>query len=233
MGATTDVDVSWHAINDEVGHAFALRSPRSLCGVTRRAEYWDWPVQTRCAVCLEVVEEGAAPEAIGRVERTSHEDEGETHVPLLTVTAGGPELPENVYSVTLRKIEGPKSIFPQSGPNAGQEVQIFDWLFEVDEGEYEGTEIQATTSTASGPRSKMYSWITALMGGKAPAIGATFEAADLEGFRAIATVSRTETGWPRIENLGAFPVAPVRPAVARQPTPLRPGVEKSKSDVPF
>lgn len=159
-------------------------------------------------------------------------------MPLLTVTAGGPEIPENVYSVTLTKIEGPKSIFPQSGPNAGQEVHIFDWLFTVDEGEYEGTEIQATTSVASGPRSKMYSWITALMGGKAPAIGATFEAEDLEGFRAIATVVRSETGWPRIENLGAFPVAPVRPAAVprpapRQVAPLRPVVEKPKSDLPF
>jgi hypothetical protein len=237
-----DAVLSWHATRDQVGHAFAPHAPRSFCGVPRRAEYWDWPARTRCAVCLEVVEQAGAPEPVGRVERTTHEDEGDKNVPLLTVTAGGPELPEAVYSVTLMKIEGPKSIFPQSGPNAGQEVQIFDWLFQVDEGEYEGTEIQATTSTASGPRSKMYSWITALMGGKAPAIGATFEAEDLQGFRAIATVSRTEAGWPRIENLGAFPVAPVRPAAARsvaptapprQPTPLRPAGQKSKNDVPF
>lgn len=139
----------------------------------------------------------------------------------ITVTAGGPEIEAGAYAVTLAKLEGPKTITPQSGPNAGLEVEILDWLFTVDEGLYAGTEIQGTTSMASGPRSKMYSWLTALMNGKAPAIGATFEAEDLIGFRAIATISKSEAGWPRIESLGAFPVA--APAVAPRPA-VRPTV---------
>lgn len=150
-------------------------------------------------------------------------------MPLITVSQGGPDIEPGVYSVTLAKLEGPKIIYPQSGPNAGQEVEIFDWTFQVDEGDYTGTDIQATTSTASGPRSKMYSWITALMSGKAPLVGATFEAEDLCGLRAIATIGKSETGWPRIENLGAFPVTqprgtaprPVAPAAA-VPRPLAP-----------
>ncbi len=142
-------------------------------------------------------------------------------MPLITVSQGGPDIEPGVYSVTLAKLEGPKIIYPQSGPNAGQEVEIFDWTFQVDEGDYTGTDIQATTSTASGPRSKMFSWITALMSGKAPAVGATFEAADLCGLRAIATISKNEAGWPRIENLGAFPVTQPRGMAPRSVAPAR------------
>ena len=125
--------------------------------------------------------------------------------PFVTVSSGGPDIPDGVFSVTLTAIEGPKTITPQNGPNAGQDVDIFEWAFVVDEGDYENTEIQATTSTASGPRSKMFAFLTALMGGRAPQVGTSFEVTDLVGRRALATIRRSDSGWPRIENLGALP----------------------------
>lgn len=127
-------------------------------------------------------------------------------MPLITVSQGGPDIAAGVYAVALVKIEGPKTITPQNGPNAGQDVDIFDWTFVIADGnEYDGTEIQATTSTASGPKSKMFSYLTALHSGRPPAVGSSFESADLVGKMALATISRPDNGWPKIENLGAIP----------------------------
>jgi hypothetical protein len=142
------------------------------------------------------------------------QEQGEREVPFMTVSSGGPDIDDGVYPVTLTAIEGPKTITPQNGPNAGQDVDIFEWAFVVDEGDYENTEIQATTSTASGPRSKMFAFLTALLDGKAPQVGTSFEVTDLVGRRALATIRRSESGWPRIENLGALP-AQMRTAPAQ------------------
>jgi hypothetical protein len=124
----------------------------------------------------------------------------------ITVGSGGSDIPAGVYPVTLTGIEGPKTITPRSGPNAGQDVDIYSWNFVVDEGEWENEEIEATTSTASGPRSKMYAFLTALFGGQAPPPRTSLEISDLTGRRALATIELVD-GWPRIVNLGAMPQA--------------------------
>lgn len=123
----------------------------------------------------------------------------------ITVTGGGPDIEPGVYLCVLTKVEGPKSISPQRGPNAGQTINIFDWTFEVFEGPYAGTELRGTTSAATGPRSKMYGWLTALLGGQPPVEGTQFNENDLTGRLALATIMRDEGGWPRIETLSALP----------------------------
>lgn len=129
-------------------------------------------------------------------------------MPLIEVKAGGPEVPDGAYPVTLVDITGPKTIVAQNGPNAGEEFQIFEWLFAIDDGPFENVEIPDSSSTAAGPKSKLYGWITALMNGVPPQVGAKFEASDLKGRRAIATIGRKNPGdWPRITNLGAMPVS--------------------------
>jgi len=143
-------------------------------------------------------------------------------VPLISVTTGGPDIDPGTYPVTLVDIEGPKVITPQSGPTAGQEMEILVWKFAVDEGEFEGTEIEATTSTNTGPKSKVYGFLTALLGGKPPAENAQFEATDLAGRRALATVERPENGWAKIRSLVALPVANLsRGVAAATGAPLR------------
>ncbi len=136
-------------------------------------------------------------------------------MPFITVTQGGPDIPDGVYPVTLVEIKGPKTVTAQRGPKAGQDIDLLDWVFAIDEGEYAETTIESSTSTASGPKSKMYSYLTALFGGKAPAVGASFEATDLCGRRALATIRRDDTGWPRIENLGAMPASMLSAGLAR------------------
>jgi hypothetical protein len=110
-----------------------------------------------------------------------------------------------VYIVVLTKLDGPKSITPQRGPNAGQTVVVYDWTFEILDGDYAGTELRGTTSAASGPRSKMYSWLTALMGGTPPAEGTVFTEDSLLGQACLATILRDDSGWPKIEQLAGLP----------------------------
>lgn len=175
-------------------------------------------------------------------------------MPFITVSqGGGSEIPDGVYPVTLVEIKGPKTVTAQRGPKAGQDIDLLDWIFAVDEGDFDGTPIEASTSTASGPKSKMYAWLTALFNGVAPQVGATFETTDLYGRRALATIKNSD-GWPRIENLGAMPAsmqqrafaaqtgvavqAAPAPSVAPAPTPLPiqqivPPQPAATDDLPF
>lgn len=127
--------------------------------------------------------------------------------PFITVTPGGPEvpIPDGVYTVTLTEINGPKTVTAQRGKNAGKDIDLLDWIFAIDAGPLEGNEVEASTSTASGPRSKLYGFLTALFGGQAPPIGTQVGKDHLIGRRALATIRTDESGWPRIENLSALP----------------------------
>jgi len=146
-------------------------------------------------------------------------------MPEFTVSSGGgSNLEDGVYTVTLVNIKGdptdpensPKMVTARSGPKAGQEIGLWDWYFAVDDGgPFDGETIQASTSVSSGPKSKMYAFLTALLGGKAPEPGQTFKNADLYGRRALATIRKDENGWPRIENLGAIPRSMLQQEFAR------------------
>jgi hypothetical protein len=95
----------------------------------------------------------------------------------------------------------------QRGPNAGQDIELWDWYFAVDNPGQPGDaiELNESTSTASGPRSKMYAYLTALRNGVPPAIGENIQFESLYGRSALATIRKDDTGWPRIVNLGAMP----------------------------
>ena len=80
----------------------------------------------------------------------------------ITITAGAPQIDidPGTYEVTLIDISEPRTIFPQTGPNSGKEVTLRDWTFALED----GTEIRGSASTAAGPKSKTFSWMTALLG---------------------------------------------------------------------
>lgn len=158
----------------------------------------------------------------------------------ISAGAGGSEIPDGVWPVILSDIRGPKTVTAQRGPNAGQDIDLLDWVFAVDAPgtPLDGKQIEASTSTASGPRSKMFAYLTALLGGVAPAVGAAFEKPQLLGRRALATIQRDTDGWARIVNLGALPAqfqaAPAAtPAPAAAPQqPVAIGAAKA-DDLPF
>lgn len=155
---------------------------------------------------------------------------------IITVTAGAPQvdIDPGVYEVTLTEIKEPRAIFPQSGPNAGKEVSLRDWIFSLED----GTELRGSASTASGPKSKTYAWLTALLGGVPPAVGSSYPRDQLIGRMALATIVIDEGGWPKIQNLSALPkarpvaVAPPAP-VAEAPNRAQPVAVAAVSDLPF
>jgi hypothetical protein len=164
----------------------------------------------------------------------------------ITVTAGAPQvdIEPGVYVVTLVDISEPRTIFPQTGPNAGKEVTLRDWTFALDD----GTEIRGSASTASGPKSKTYAWLTALLGGTPPVVGQSYPKPQLVGRLALATISIDEGGWPKIQNLSAMPrqqvqapaaapaaAAPAAPAAPRSRAAAQPvaAAATASNDLPF
>lgn len=129
-------------------------------------------------------------------------------MPFTTISAGA-NIPDNwqdgVYPVILSDIVGPKTVTAQRGPKAGQDIELYDWQFVVESGRFENLQIDASTSTASGPKSKMYAFLTALFGGKAPPIGTNLEKGDIVGRSALATIQMDDNGWLRVTNLSALP----------------------------
>jgi hypothetical protein len=147
----------------------------------------------------------------------------------ITITAGAPatDLTPGVYQVTLVEISEPRTIYPQTGPNAGKEVQLRDWVFALED----GTEVTGSASTASGPKSKTYAWLTALLGGTPPTVGQSYPKSQLLGREALATITIDDGGWAKITNLSARPkarataaeepgVAAAQPAVADDQLPF-------------
>lgn len=165
----------------------------------------------------------------------------------IEIKANGPDIPEGVYPVLLTEIAGPKVVTAQRGPNAGKDIELLDWKFVIDTpGQpYDETPIEASTSTASGPRSKMFAYLTALFGGVAPPVGTRLERDQIVGRSALATVQKDADGWLRITNLGAAPVThqsaaqvPAQPAPAPEPvaataSPVREAVARASGDLPF
>ena len=148
---------------------------------------------------------------------------------IITISAGAPasDLTPGVYEVTLTDISEPRAIFPQSGPNAGKEVQLRDWTFHLED----GSAIVGSASVASGPKSKTFAWLTALLGGTPPAINSSYPRDQLYGREALATIAIDEGGWAKIANLSArpkaraaAPVAAAPVAAPAQPVPAQPVV---------
>jgi len=164
----------------------------------------------------------------------------------ITVSAGGPspenDLPDGVYPVILSALSDPKTVTARRGPKAGQDIDLIDWTFAIDAPGHplDGRELPESTSTASGPRSKMYSFLTALFGGTPPPAGTKLTKEHLLGRRALATVTHDEGGWLRIGNLGAIPTTmpvaapvPATAPVAVAPPPVAEPVAVGPSQLPF
>jgi hypothetical protein len=124
---------------------------------------------------------------------------------IITISNPAPNIGPGNYMVKLFDISDPKTITPRSGPSAGQEVDVRDWDFAIvlDDGT-DGPHIRATTSMATGPLSKAYAFLAALLG-RQPKDGEEFELHDLVGLEAIATIGLSDSGYPRIETLGPLP----------------------------
>jgi hypothetical protein len=145
----------------------------------------------------------------------------------ITISNGAPSIDPGVYLVTLLDIGEPREFVPQTGPNAGETVKVRDWKFAV--GEDGEEEFEQSVSLSTGPRSNTYKWMTALLGGVPPQVGQTYPKAQLVGREAIATIEHNATGWPKITNLSAKPVAKAKPS----PVAAAPVQQAADGDLPF
>jgi len=85
----------------------------------------------------------------------------------------------------------------------GEDRAVFEWKFGlVDDDEIE---VNGLTSQNTTPRSKLVTWVAALLGPEATKVGAEYDEKDLIGKRALVTIGINEAGWPRISDVGPLP----------------------------
>lgn len=131
----------------------------------------------------------------------------------IEVKSGAPTAPQNwqdgTYVLRLASIGDPKTVLATKGQMAGQEVDLIDWTFVIDDtaSPFHGLEVRRSTSTASGPKSTMYGILTALLGGRVPAVGQRFDKADLVERRVLGALALEESGYIRVNALTALPAA--------------------------
>ena len=140
-------------------------------------------------------------------------------------SAGQSDIAPGTYLVTLTEISEVRTIVPRTGPHANQERDLRDWTFATEDGQ----EITDSAAVSRSPRSKAYTWTSALFGQPVP-LDKPFPISSLIGREAIATIGLNDGGWPKILNLSAKPKG--KPAAAPAPRPVAP-VAAAESGLPF
>ena len=111
------------------------------------------------------------------------------------IAAGNKGIAPGTYKATLTEVSIKES-------ETGQ-YRLWDFLADVN-GEL--VPVSGTSSTNTGPKSKSFQWLTALIG-RAPQAGETIE--DPIGKMVLLTISQKDNGFPKIDLLTAY----VEPAV--------------------
>lgn len=154
-------------------------------------------------------------------------------VPFLTVGTGGldpdKDVEDGTYPMTLIELDDPKLIFTTQNPSkidptTGEEIggtHIIVWRFALDD--YDDRLCEGATSTATGPKSKAFEWLTALLG-REPVKGEPFTRDQLIGRGCLGRVVHNSAGYPKVASLTPTPKAPpsrraATPAPAATPDP--------------
>lgn len=104
------------------------------------------------------------------------------------------DIPDGSYTATLGEVKADKGQFG--------DFRKWDWLVEVTiEGKVEIVPLTQLTSANTGPQSKSYQQLTALLG-TAPKAGEKIEAPT--GKRAVLTIGHNEKGFPTVLNVGPY-----------------------------
>jgi hypothetical protein len=150
-------------------------------------------------------------------------------MPLITVSAGTPALDPGTYPATLVGI-APKRLVTKFSKN-GEEQDFLEWSWLV-EGPEKDIEINSLTTLMTGPKSRIFEYLLALVGPEKAAVGAGFEEDDLVGKKVLVTTIVDDGGFAKIERIVAAPRGRATPAAApatRAPQP--PAV--ADDDLPF
>jgi len=101
----------------------------------------------------------------------------EAHVPLITVKSGS-SVPAGTWLAELVGI-APKRMVTQYSKN-GEEQDFLEWTWLVHGKDGDG-EINSLTTTATGPKSRIFEYLVALLGAAKVQVDAGFEESDLVG----------------------------------------------------
>jgi hypothetical protein len=146
-----------------------------------------------------------------------------TDQPFITINRGGPspdnDIPDGVYPLQLIGLSDPRPVEATRGPNAGKTINLIDWSWTIDwpGNPLDERTLDSSTSDKSGPKSKMYAYLTALFGGTPPPVGTQLGKADLVGRRVLGTVNHDEDGWVRLANVSALPPQMQQPTAPAMP----------------
>jgi hypothetical protein len=123
------------------------------------------------------------------------------------------EVAPGTYEAVVSNVEQ-DIIVPRTGRNAGQNVPILRWNFEV-----EGVDERIESITGRDPtseKSNLFKYFVAVLGSdKAKWLEAETE--DLVGRPCLVTISVNEDGWPKVDNVTARPTKRHNPIPASNP----------------
>ena len=86
------------------------------------------------------------------------------------------------------------------GPDSGERL-VWTW----GDPEDDTVEIDGLSTLSTGPKSRTFEILTALLGPDAVASGAKFDEKDLVGKRAIVTIALNDKGYPKVSAVTAVP----------------------------
>jgi hypothetical protein len=125
-------------------------------------------------------------------------------VPLITVKAATPSIAPGTYLGTLVGI-APKSLVTQYSKN-GKPDDFLEWTWDID-----GDEITSLTTLATGPKSRIFEYLVALLGADKVQIDAGFEENDLVGKSAMLSIIINDDGFSKVDRIVAAPKASKAP----------------------
>lgn len=153
----------------------------------------------------------------------------------ITISAGGKpgafRGEQGVYPavLTTHTLEGPF----QSKQNPGEEFKLHEWGFAIDDDDLPDDEkmVWCTSGESTGPKSKTFGIITALMGGKQPPVGTKLNIEQhLVGRSALVDVRENDRGY--LDVVAVTPLPKSMQKGGAKPAPA--AVEKSQDDdLPF
>lgn len=147
----------------------------------------------------------------------------------LTISAGSKEFAyledDGTFPATLVGFER-KGPFDDA-KNPGQQYHLLEWAFSIDNAG-DNSMVWTATGESTGPKSRTYGIISALLAGKQPPVGTQLDIEKhLIGRRALVTVAKDEKGYMKVQSVSALPSAP---RAATKPPAV---ADANPDDLPF
>lgn len=152
-------------------------------------------------------------------------------MPLIEVSSGAPTIPQGTYPASVVGITEKSLATKYSKPGQEDDFLEWTWLVHLPGGHTE--EIRSLTTTATGPKSRVFEYLMALLG--KVDIGDGFEESDLVGKQAMLSIIINDDGFSKVDRVVAMPAqaAPAKGPKTPAPVAAADEAEESGDDLPF